>query len=105
MCDRLGFHKSVRHFLHERPQDGVVYATIRITSAISDNGSVLITLKQGSGDLTDPGGRIFYLWDDLKARELFDTLGFKVCDVSTSVSRTESGDTWISYVLDKTPVK
>jgi hypothetical protein len=61
----------------------------------------LITLKQGSGDLTDPDGRTFYLWDDPKAREVFDTLGFKVCDFSTSVAKTGSGDVWISYVLDK----
>jgi len=73
--------------------------------AISENGSVLITLKQGSGDLTDPDGRTFYLWDDPKVRGLFDTLKFKVCDVSTSVSKTGSGDVWMSYVLDKTPVK
>ncbi|RZB32543.1 MAG: hypothetical protein SRB2_04235 [Desulfobacteraceae bacterium Eth-SRB2] len=72
-----------------------------ITSAIPDNGSVLITLKQGSGDRTDPEGRIFYLWEDPKARELFDTLKFKVCDFSTSVSKTGSGEIWMSYVLDK----
>jgi predicted RNA methylase len=72
-----------------------------ITSAISDNGSVLITLKEGSGDLTDSYGRVFYLWEDPKARELFDTLGFKVCNFSTSVSKTGSGDLWMSYVLDK----
>jgi hypothetical protein len=36
-----------------------------------------------------------------KARELFDTLGFKVRDFSTSVSITGSGDVWMSYVLDK----
>ena len=73
-----------------------------ITSAISDNGSVLITLKEGPGDLEDPDGRIFYLWEDPKARELFDTLGFKICDFSKSVSKTGSGDVWMSYVLDKT---
>ncbi len=72
-----------------------------ITDAISDNGSVLITLKQGSGDRTDPDGRVFYLWEDPKASEVFDTLGFKVCDFSTSVSKTGSGDVWMSYVLDK----
>ncbi|MFO7559837.1 MAG: class I SAM-dependent methyltransferase, partial [Desulfobacterales bacterium] len=72
-----------------------------ITSAIPDNGSVLITLKEGSGDLTDSDERIFYLWEDSKARKLFDTLGFKVCDFSTSVSKTGSGDIWMSYVLDK----
>ncbi|MEA1948548.1 MAG: methyltransferase domain-containing protein [Thermodesulfobacteriota bacterium] len=63
-----------------------------ITSAISDNGSVLITLKKGSGDRTDSDGRTFYLWQDKKARELFDTLGFKVCDFSKSVSKTGSGE-------------
>jgi hypothetical protein len=46
-------------------------------------------------------GRTFYLWEDPKAREVFDTLGFKVCDFSTSVSKTGSGDVWMSYVLDK----
>ena len=29
------------------------------------------------------------------------TLGFNVCDFSTSVSKTGSGDIWMSYVLDK----
>jgi len=33
-------------------------------------------------------------------RSLVFTLGFKVCDVSTSVSKTGSGDVWMSYVLD-----
>ena len=76
-----------------------------ITWAIPENGSVLITLKQGSGDRTDPDGRTFYLWEDPKVREVFDTLRFKVCDFSTSVSKTGSGEIWMSYVLDKAPVK
>ena len=71
-----------------------------ITSAISDNGSVLITFKEGSGDRTDSDGRTSYLWQDEEARGFFDTLGFKVCDFSTSVSKTGSGDVWMSYVLD-----
>ncbi len=72
-----------------------------ITSAISDNGSVLITLKEGSGSRTDPDNRAFYLWQDQKAREMFDTLGFEVRDFSTSISKTGSGDVWMSYILDK----
>ena len=72
-----------------------------ITSAIPKNGSVLITLKEGSGNRTDSDGRIFYLWEELKAREMFDTMGFKVCDFSTSVSKTGSGEVWMSYVLEK----
>jgi hypothetical protein len=38
-------------------------------------------------------------------RSLVFTLGFKVCDFFTSVSKTGSGDIWMSYVLDKAPVK
>jgi SAM-dependent methyltransferase len=76
-----------------------------ITASISRRGNVLTTLKQGSRDRTDADNRIFYLWEDPKARELFDTLGFKVCDFFTSVSKTGSGDVWMSYVLDKAPVK
>jgi len=83
------------------PHEGFSGVFQNITSAIPDNGSVLITLKQGSGDRTDSDGRIFYLWEDSKAWELFDSLKFKVCDFSTSVSKTGSGDIWMSYVLDK----
>jgi hypothetical protein len=33
-------------------------------------------------------------------RSLVLTLGFKVCDVSTSISKTGSGDIWMSYILN-----
>ncbi len=100
LVDAIMLVGALVHVPHERFSD--VFQNI--TSAIPDNGSVLITLKQGSGDLTDPDGRIFYLWEDPRARELFDTLGFKVCDFSTSVSKTGSGNVWLSYVLE-IPVK
>ncbi len=73
-----------------------------ITASISSRGNVLITLKEGCGDRTDADNRIFYLWQDQKAREMFDTLGFEVRDFSKAVSKTGSGDVWMSYVLDKT---
>jgi hypothetical protein len=72
-----------------------------ITSPIARRGNVLITLKEGSGDRTDADNRTFYLWEDPKAREMFETLGFKVRDFSKSVSKTGSEDFWLSYVLDK----
>jgi SAM-dependent methyltransferase len=97
LVDAIMLIGALVHVPHERFSD--VFQNI--TSAIPENGSVLITLKQGSGDRTDSDGRIFYLWDDQKTREVFDTLGFKVCDFSTSVSKTGSGDLWMSYVLDK----
>ena len=98
LVDAVMLIGALVHVPHERFSE--VFKNI--TSAIPKNGSVLITLKEGSGDRTDADGRIFYLWQDPKARELFDTLGFKVCDFSTSVSKTGSGDVWMSYVLDKT---
>ena len=58
---------SLVHVPHER------FSKVfeNITSAISDNGSVLITLKEGAGDLKGPDGRIFYLWEDDDAQEWF----------------------------------
>jgi len=97
LVDAVMLIGALVHVPHERFSE--VFKNI--TSAIPKNGSVLITLKEGSGDRTDADGRIFYLWEDPKARELFDTLGFKVCDFSTSVSKTGSDDFWLSYVLDK----
>jgi len=83
------------------PREGFSNVFKNITSAISDNGLVLTTLKEGSGDITYPDGRVFYLWEDPEVREMFDTLGFKVCDFSSSVSKTGTGDFWLSYVLEK----
>lgn len=46
--------------------------------------------------------RVFYLWQDEEALELFNSVGFTVYDFSKSVSKTGSGEIWMSYVLDKT---
>jgi SAM-dependent methyltransferase len=85
------------HVPHERFSE--VFKNI--IASISRRGNVLITLKEGKKDMTDPDGRTFYLWEDPKAREMFDTLGFKVRDFSSAVSKTGSNDFWLSYVLDK----
>ena len=97
LVDAVMLIGALVHVPHERFSE--VFK--KITSVIPKHGIVLITLKEGSGDRTDPDGRIFYLWEDPKAREMFDTLGFKVREFSTSVSKTGSGDVWMSYVLDK----
>ena len=73
-----------------------------ITSALTKNGSVLLTLKEGEGSRMDSDSRVFYLWQDDEARELFESIGFKLCDFSKSVSKTGSGDVWLGYVLEKT---
>ncbi len=98
LVDAVMLVGSLVHVTHDRFSN--VFKNI--TSAISENGSVLITLKKGTEARTDSEGRNFYLWQDEKAQEMFNTIGFKVCDFSTSVSKTGSGDVWMSYVLDKT---
>ena len=74
-----------------------------ITFSLTDHGHALITLKEGLGEKTDSEGRTFYLWQDEEARDVFDNLGFKVSDFSKSVSKTGSGEVWMSYVLAKNP--
>jgi SAM-dependent methyltransferase len=98
MVDAVMIVGALVHIQHDRFKE--VFENI--TSALSENGSVLLTLKEGEGSRKDSDNRIFYLWQDDKARELIESLGFKVCEFSKSVSKTGSGDFWLSYVLDKT---
>ena len=72
-----------------------------ITSALPEHGNVLITLKEGSGSRTDSESRIFYLWQDDEARKLFDSLGFKIHEFLKSISKTSSGEVWLTYIIDK----
>ena len=72
-----------------------------IVSSLSDFGIILITLKEGTGTRTDAEGRTFYLWQDEKARAIFDNLDFKVCDCLRSTSKTGSGEIWLGYMLEK----
>ena len=97
MVDAVMIVGALVHIPHDRFRE--VFENI--TSALAENGSVLLTLKEGEGSRRDSDGRIFYLWQDAEARELFDDLGFKICGFSKSVSKTGSGDVWLSYVLEK----
>jgi SAM-dependent methyltransferase len=72
-----------------------------IISSLSDFGKILITLKEGTGTRTDAMDRTFYLWKDKKARAIFDSFGFRVCDFSRSDSKTGSGEIWLGYLLEK----
>lgn len=73
-----------------------------IAAALSEDGNVLITLKEGQEKRTDADNRTFYLWQDQNAREMFDALGFMVRDYSKAVSKTGSSDVWMSYILGYT---
>ncbi len=97
MVDAVMIIGALVHIPHDRFKE--VFKNI--TSALTENGSVLLTLKEGEGSRKDSDGRIFFLWQDDEARELIGSLGFKVCDFSKSVSKTGSGEVWLSYVLEK----
>ncbi len=64
MVDTVMIVGALVHIPHDR--FGEVFRNI--TSALSENGSVLLTLKEGEGTRKDSGGRIFYFWQDDEAR-------------------------------------
>jgi SAM-dependent methyltransferase len=97
MVDAVMIVGALVHIPHDRFRE--VFENI--TSALTENGSVLLTLKEGAGSRKDSDGRIFYFWQDDEARELYKSLGFKICDFAKSVSKTGSGDVWLGYVLEK----
>jgi SAM-dependent methyltransferase len=96
-ADAIMLIGAMVHIPYERFSD--VFRNI--ISSLSDFGIILITLKEGTGTITDTEGRTFYLWQDEKARAIFESHGFKICDFSKSDSKTGSGEIWLGYVLEK----
>ena len=75
-----------------------------ITSGLSENGKVLITLKEGEGTLTDKHGRTFYLWQESELKPIFNKLGFIVLDLKTQISKIQTNDIWLGFVLEKASI-
>jgi len=75
-----------------------------ITSVLSESAKVLITLKEGQGTLTDKHGRTFYLWQESELRPIFNKLGFIVLDFTTQISKIQTNDIWLGFVLEKTSI-
>ncbi|MGB2929756.1 MAG: hypothetical protein WBB70_12665 [Desulfobacterales bacterium] len=73
MNQKINLRSERKGYMYPHARFSKVFENI--TSAIPENGSVLITLKEGIGDLTGSDGRTFYLWQDKKARELFNSWG------------------------------
>ncbi|MDY6793188.1 MAG: methyltransferase domain-containing protein [Thermodesulfobacteriota bacterium] len=96
-ADAIMLIGALVHVPHDRFSD--IFKNI--IQSLTDFGKILITLKEGIGARTDEVGRIFYLWQDQKARVLFDSHGYRVCDFSRSSSKTGSGEIWLGYVLGK----
>lgn len=85
------------HVQHHRLQ--TVFKNI--TNSLDKKGKVLITLKEGEGTFIDGYGRIFYLWQDKELRGIFTENGFKILDFKRQVSKVQTNDIWLGYVLEK----
>ncbi len=73
-----------------------------ISRALKDDGNILLSLKKGAGNRSDPHGRLFYLWNDGELRDMFKDLGLDVIDYFQQSSTIGTDEVWIGYVLKKT---
>ena len=72
-----------------------------IVTGLGAGGKALVSLKEGQGSRTDGDGRTFYFWQDEDLRDIFLKHTFEVLDFHRSVSKVNSTDTWLGYVLNK----
>ena len=71
-----------------------------VMSGLGEGGKVLISLKEGRGSSIDGDGRTFYLWKNEDLRDIFSKHDFRVLEYHRGVSKVNSSDTWLSYVLE-----
>ncbi len=70
-----------------------------VVSGLGAGGKVLVSLKEGEGSSIDGDGRAFYFWQDEDLRDIFSKHAFKVLDFHRGVSKVNSSDMWLSYIL------
>ncbi|MFH2066539.1 MAG: class I SAM-dependent methyltransferase [Pseudomonadota bacterium] len=80
-------------------------AFLSITTALEENGLVLLSLKEGTGRMYAADGRIFILWQPEKLEHLFLKNGFRILDFSRQISKIRENDVWLGYLLQKTRIK
>ena len=96
--DAIIFVGALVHVPHEKLKPIFKH----ITSGLTENGKVLVTLKQGEGTFTDDHGKTYYLWQDSDLQTIFSEVGFTVLDFKRQISMVRANDIWLGYVLDKT---
>jgi len=72
-----------------------------VMGGLGEGGKVLVSLKEGNRSSIGGDGRIFYLWQNEALRDIFSRRGFSVLEFHKAVSKVNSSDTWLSYVLFK----
>lgn len=71
----------------------------RVIAGLRPDGKVLITLKQGKGKASDSHGRVFYYYQESDLEAIFAGLGFSVLNFSKQVSKVNTRDVWLGFVL------
>ena len=80
-------------------------AFLSITTALEENGLVLLSLKEGHGQTHAEDGRVFFLWQPEKLEHIFLKNGFRILDFSRQISKIREDDVWLGYLLRKTRIK
>ncbi len=81
------------------PQGGLSCVLENISRALKRGGHILLTMKEGVGEVTDEEKRTFYLWHDEELSPIFERLGFSIRDFSRRESKLGTGEVWLEYVL------
>ena len=72
---------------------------LHIVKALSSEGVMLITLKEGEGLSHAGDGRIFTLWSPDTLENIFSKNNFELINFSRKISKLRSDDIWLGYVL------
>lgn len=96
-ADALLFIGALVHLPHARFP--AVFESV--CRALKTPGIVLITMKKGSGAITDQDSRRFYLWQDKELRDVFQARNLEVIEFFRQSSQINPKDTWLGYVLRK----
>lgn len=83
------------------PHDGFAAVLRNIAKALTTDGLMLITAKEGTGKAEGADGRIFYLFRREELEAIFASLGFQILGFSRDLSKTGTGETWLRYLLKK----
>ena len=75
-----------------------------VCNALSSDGLILITMKEGKGISLNSDGRTFTLWqqDDLEA--IFLNENFQILSFSRQISKLRYSDIWMTYILKKNEI-
>ncbi|MBU2515891.1 class I SAM-dependent methyltransferase [bacterium] len=71
----------------------------KICKALSGEGYVYLTLKEGQGQQHADDGRIFTLWPQDDLEKIFTELNLTILDISKQVSKIRKSDVWLGYLM------